>query len=174
MGGRPRVRMNAQGGDWGAPVASGGHLACILWCRHLACMPVLCRRDARTTSTPPRDSACILWCRHLACMPLLCRRDACTTIHCIVKPEGYEVGPRPLLQMRKFASGPHWRERSPDVLLVQQPHQRQVVRTLLPRFVVQARPRQPHQFALPHHGDLRMARLDPPPPLVNRPGPPFF
>ena len=52
-------------------------------------------------------------------------------------------------------------ERSPRVLLVEQPHQQEVLCFLLLRMVIVARARQPKQFALPGYCDFGMIRIDP-------------
>ena len=65
-------------------------------------------------------------------------------------------------------------ERVGGVLLVDQPHQPQVLRRLGRRLVVQAGAAQPQQFALPAHAQLRVVGLDQRPQLAQANGPTFF
>jgi hypothetical protein len=54
------------------------------------------------------------------------------------------------------------------LLLIEQAHQLQILRTLVHRLVVQACAVHPKQLALPPHADLCVVRFDPLPPLVKR------
>jgi hypothetical protein len=60
------------------------------------------------------------------------------------------------------------------VLLVDQPHQGQVLRRLGGRLVVQRRAVQPQQLTLPADAQLRLRRLDQPPLPLNRQAQLFF
>jgi hypothetical protein len=59
-------------------------------------------------------------------------------------------------------------ERRPGILLIQQPHQQQVLRALAHRLVVQAGAVDAQQLALSPHTDLRVAPIHQRPHLVNR------
>lgn len=57
-------------------------------------------------------------------------------------------------------AAPHPGERAARVLLIQQAHQLQILRTFLDRLVVQPGAVQPQQLALPPQTDLAVVRLD--------------